>query len=165
MRFSRIQGLKKQMCFEQKSTRDPKVMCSTRIISKSNCSRLDMHREGKNCDLSVENVAVQRQFKRNEIGYSNSSSYIRHLYDVPLSSGNIVIPSNGSNYLFKKAMAIPPFERFAGAIREKTIAKFSNCSSPKSVDKTQKFFVQEKNILSVVRASASRSKNIIQPSA
>ena len=51
------QAFKSQMCFEQKSTRDPKVFCSARIKSKRNRSRLDMHREATNCDLSLENVA------------------------------------------------------------------------------------------------------------
>ena len=50
-----IQAFKSQMCFEQ--TIDPKVLCSIRIKSKINSSRQDMHREAKNCDLSLENVA------------------------------------------------------------------------------------------------------------
>ena len=132
----------------QKNTKDPKVICSTRIIRKRNSSRLDMHREAKNCDLSLENVAVQQKFKRNEIGCSNSSSYIRRLYDVPLSSENIVIPSNGSSYLFKKTIAIPPFEKACRSYPfQNNRQKFSNCSSPKSVDKTQTFFVQEKKYI------------------
>ena len=42
-----IQAFKSQMCFEQKSSRDPKVLCSSRIKSEKQ----------KNCDLSLENVA------------------------------------------------------------------------------------------------------------
>ena len=44
-----IQALKSQICFKQKSTRDPKVLCCNRIISKRNSSRVDMHREANNC--------------------------------------------------------------------------------------------------------------------
>ena len=52
-----IQAFKSQMCFELKSTKDPEVLCSTRTKSKRNSSRLDIHREAKNWDLSLENVA------------------------------------------------------------------------------------------------------------
>ena len=74
------------------STRDPKVLCSTRIKSKRNSSRLHMHREAKNCDLSLENVAegyciskaVQQLFKRDEIGLSKGSRYFRLPQHVPV---------------------------------------------------------------------------------
>ena len=52
-----IQAFKSQMCFELKSTKDPEVLCSTRTKSKRNSSRLDIHREAKNWNLSLENVA------------------------------------------------------------------------------------------------------------
>ena len=43
------------MFFEQMSTRDPKVLHNARIKTKRKSSRLDMHREAKNSDLSLEN--------------------------------------------------------------------------------------------------------------
>ena len=69
------------------------------------------------------------------------------------SSENIVIPSNGSSYPFKKVIL-----RLAGAIRFKTIV---NCSS-ESVEKTQDVIRTKKTKSSAVGARASRSNNIIR---
>ena len=52
-----IQAFKSQMCFEQKSARVPKVLCSSRIKSKRNSLRLNILLEAKNFDLSLENIA------------------------------------------------------------------------------------------------------------
>ena len=106
------------------STRDPKVLCSTRIKSKRNSSRLHMHREAKNCDLSLENVADgycisnSKQFSSYSNGIRQArvdGLQIRQTSTACTSSENIVIPSNGSSYPFKKHYC-HLFERPAGAI-------------------------------------------------
>ena len=103
------------MCFEQKSTRDPKVLCSTRINSKRNSSRLDMHRKVKNCNLSLENVANSEPFVIKPFTIrSNEMTKLRPFKRFQLhksfkswtSSKNIVIPSNRSGCQFKKPIAI-----------------------------------------------------------
>ena len=154
------------MCFEQMSTRDPKVLCSTRIKSSRNSSRLDMHREVKNCDLSPAHsktlvtvteplvsgsAATQtrwdRLFERLQLHQTSISC---------TSSQNVVIPSNGSSYPFKKNYC-HPFERLAGAICSKAaIANFSNSSSQSVKKNTRRYSSKTKS--SAVRASASRSK-------
>ena len=60
------------------NARDPKILCSTRIKSKRNSSRLHMHREAKNCDLSLENVADEN------VAFESSSAVIQTGWDKPV---------------------------------------------------------------------------------
>ena len=119
-----LRAFKSQTCFEQKSTRDPRLLYCTRIKSKRNSLRLDMHQEAKNCDLSLGNVANGQPFvsrlaalKRAKIGHSRGSSYIRRLHYVPaqkiLSSLRMVQAIHSKNYC-----------HLPGAIHSITIANF-----------------------------------------
>ena len=56
------------------------------------------------------------------------------------------------------------FESLSEAIRSKTIANFSNCSS-KSIEKTQDVIRAKKNYQLFELVQLSHSKKIIQPSA
>ena len=99
------------MCFEQKSTTDPKVLCRTGIKSKRNSSRLDMHRETKNCDLLLENVVNGQPFVSRSAATQTRQDrpfeqLQQHQTTPCTSSENIVIPSNGSSYQFKKTIVI-----------------------------------------------------------
>ena len=135
------------MCIEQKSNWDPIVLCSTRTKSKRNSSRLDMHREAKNCNWAVQ-----------QPGCSNGSSYIRRPHHVPvqkiLSSLRMARAIRSKTLLssLRKARRSYPF------YSKPTIANFLNSSS-QSVEKTQDVTRAKKS--SAVRASASRSKKIV----
>ena len=107
-----------------------------------------MHREAKKGDLSLENVAngwrfvsrlaatqtrLNRLFERLQLHQKSTSC---------TSLKNIIIPSNGSSYPFKRTSQ--SFERLAGAIRFETIVNFSNCSS-QSIEKMQDVIRPAKN--------------------
>ena len=157
------------MCFEQNSTRHPKVLFSSRIKSKRNSSRLDRHREATNCDLSLQNVAIKRLTVRKPFS-SHSSEMRQPVRRAPATSDGYI------TYQFRKYYH--PFEWLELAV-QKTIVIRSKGSPELSVHKQsptfrtarrnplkkhKSLFVQKKKS-STVRASASRSKKIIQPSA
>ena len=102
-----------QVCFEQRSIADPKVLCSTKLKSKRNSSRLVMHREAKYCGLSVENVANgQPLVSRSAATQTRWDRLFKRLQLHPTStscsnSEIVVIPSNVSSYLFKNTIVIP----------------------------------------------------------
>ena len=98
------------MCFTQKSSSDGKVLCNTRLKSKRNSSRLDIHREAKHCDLSLENAANGQPFvSRSAATQTRRDRFFERLQlhqtsTSCTSSENIVIPSNGASYPFKKSV-------------------------------------------------------------
>ena len=107
-----IQAFKSKMCFEQqKSTRDPRVWCSTRIKTCTKRQNI-VTSHSKMLVTASRSLAVQQPPKRDEIG----SSYNRRLYHVPLQK------------IFSSL-------RMARAIRSNTIANFSNSSSQPSKKK------------------------------
>ena len=158
-----IQAFKSQMCFEQKSTRDPKVFCSTRTKSKRNSSRLDMHRGPKTVTSHSKTLltdhsrsrAVQQPLKGDEIGYSNGSIYIRRQ-----QFRNIFISSNGSSYSFKQTIVI----RWKGS-PELSVPKQSptfRTARRNPLKKHTTLFVQKRK---KKHSSQALSNNIIPPSA
>ena len=98
------------MCFTQKSSSDGKVLCNTRLKSKRNSSRLDIYREAKHCDLSLENAANGQPFvSRSAAARTRRDRLFERLQlhqtsTSCTSSENIVIPSNGASYPFKKSV-------------------------------------------------------------
>ena len=149
------------MCFEPKSTGDPKVLCSTKITSKRNSSMQGMNRSAINCDLTLENVrkpfvshsaATQtrwgRLFERLQLHQTATSC---------TSSENIVLPSNGSSYPFKKKTIDI---RSKGSPELSDLKQLSTFRTARRNPLKTPDVIRAKKKSSAVRASASRSKKL-----
>ena len=126
-----IQVFKSQMCFKQKTTRDPKVLCSTRIKSKRNSSTLvDMHRsrEAKYFDLHSKMLLTVGGRKP----FSSHSNEMRQAFRLAPATSEVYIMHQFRKYchsfqwleLSVKKIYCHPFEELVGAIRSKTITNF-----------------------------------------
>ena len=127
------------MCFEQKSTREPKFLCST--MTKIQATR------GKSCDLSQEKVAEQLAVRKPFSSQSNRLFERLQLHKTSTaftSSENIVIPSNGSSYPSNKTIVI----RSKGSPPELSVPKQPptfRTARRNPLKKHKTLFVQKKN--------------------